>query len=68
MSVLALVRPQRVLAVITGSDGKLMGSFRNFVAWLAVHNRPSREQLGSERSSKWKPESFAAERSSGSLY
>ena len=36
---------QRVLALISGSDGELMGPFRNFVAWLAVHNRPSRKQL-----------------------
>ena len=36
---------QRVLALITGSDGELMGPFRNFAAWLAVHNRPSRKQL-----------------------
>lgn len=36
---------QRVLALISGSDGELMGPFRNFVAWLAVHNRSSRKQL-----------------------
>lgn len=36
---------QRVLAMITGSDGELMGPFRNLVVWLAVHNRPSRKQL-----------------------
>lgn len=45
VSVLALVRPQRVLVVTTGSDGELMVPFRNFVAWLAVHGRPSRERL-----------------------
>ena len=36
---------QRVLALITGFDGELMGPFRNFVAWLAVYHRPSRKQL-----------------------
>lgn len=36
---------QRVLALITGFDGEVMGPFRNFVAWLAVHHRPSRKQL-----------------------
>ena len=36
---------QRVLALITGFDGELMVPFRNFVAWLGVHNRSSRMQL-----------------------
>ena len=37
---------QRVLALVTGFDGELMRPFRNFSAWLGVHNRPSRKQLG----------------------
>ena len=36
---------RRVLALVTGFDGDLMRPFRNFVAWLGVHNRPSRKQL-----------------------
>ena len=36
---------QRVLALVTGFDGELMLPFRNFGAWLGVHNRPSRKQL-----------------------
>ena len=36
---------QRVLALVTGLDGELMRPFRNFVAWLGVHSRPSRKQL-----------------------
>ena len=36
---------QRVLALVTGFDGELMRPFRNFVAWLGVHSRPSRKQL-----------------------
>ena len=36
---------QRVLALITGFDGELVQPFGNFVAWLGVHNRPSRKQL-----------------------
>lgn len=36
---------QRVLALVTGFDGELMRPFRNFAAWLGVHNRPSRKQL-----------------------
>ena len=36
---------ERVLALITGSDGGLLAGFRNFVSWLAVHNKPSRKRL-----------------------
>ena len=36
---------QRVLAVVTGFDGELVRSLRNFVAWLSVHNRPARRRL-----------------------
>ena len=36
---------KRVLALITGFDGELLPSFRNFVSWLAVHNKPSRRRL-----------------------
>ena len=36
---------QRVLALISGFDGELMVPFRNFVAWLGVHNRSSRMRL-----------------------
>ena len=36
---------QRVLALITGVDGELVGPFRNFAAWLGMHNRPSRKEL-----------------------
>ncbi len=36
---------QRVLALVTGFDGELIRPFRNFAAWLGVHNRPSRKQL-----------------------
>ena len=51
---------QRVLALITGSDGELMGPFRNFGAWLAVHNRPSRKQL-----SRLNPERHVLRRRTG---
>ena len=36
---------QRLLALVTGFDGQLMRPFRNFAAWLGVHNRQSRKQL-----------------------
>ena len=36
---------QRLLALVTGFDGELMRPFRNFAAWLGVHNRQSRKQL-----------------------
>ena len=36
----------RILALITGFDGELLASFRNFVSWLAVHNKRSRKRLG----------------------
>lgn len=36
---------QRLLALVTGFDGELMLPFRNFAAWLGVHNRLSRKQL-----------------------
>ena len=36
---------KRVLALMTGFDGELMPAFRNFVSWLAVHNKPSRKRL-----------------------
>ena len=35
----------RVLALITGFDGEVLPSFRNFVSWLAVHHKPSRRRL-----------------------
>ena len=37
---------ERVLALITGFDGKLITQFGNFVSWLAVHNKSSRKALG----------------------
>ena len=36
---------ERILALITGFDGELVPSFRNFVSWLAVHNKRSRNRL-----------------------
>ena len=36
---------ERILALITGFDGELVPSFRNFVSWLAVHNKQSRKTL-----------------------
>ena len=35
----------RILALITGFDGELVPSFRNFASWLAVHNKESRRML-----------------------
>ena len=35
----------RILALITGFDGELVPSFRNFASWLAVHNKQSRQRL-----------------------
>ena len=35
----------RILALITGFDGELAPSFRNFASWLAVHNKQSRKRL-----------------------
>ena len=35
----------RILALITGFDGELVPSFRNFSSWLAVHNKASRKRL-----------------------
>ena len=35
----------RILAQITGFDGELLPSFRNFASWLAVHNKQSRMRL-----------------------
>ena len=35
----------RILALITGFDGELVPSFRNFASWLAVHNKQSRKKL-----------------------
>ena len=35
----------RILALITGFDGELVPSFRNFASWLAVHNKRSRTRL-----------------------
>ena len=35
----------RILALITGFDGELVPSFRNFSSWLAVHNKQSRKRL-----------------------
>ena len=37
--------PGRILALITGFDGELVPSFRNFASWLAVHNKRSRKAL-----------------------
>ena len=39
------LRVERVLALIKGFDGELVPAFRNFVSWLAVHNRRSRKRL-----------------------
>lgn len=36
---------KRILALITGFDGELVPSFRNFASWLAVHNKQSRTRL-----------------------
>ena len=36
---------ERILALITGFDGELAPSFNNFVSWLAVHNKRSRNRL-----------------------
>ena len=36
---------ERILALITGFDGELVPSFRNFASWLAVHNKQSRKRL-----------------------
>ncbi len=36
---------ERILALITGFDGELVPSFRNFASWLAVHNKHSRRRL-----------------------
>ena len=36
---------ERVLALVTGFDGKLLRSFRYFIAWLGVHNRQARPQV-----------------------
>ena len=36
---------ERILALITGFDGELVPSFRNFTSWLAVHNKASRKRL-----------------------
>ena len=36
---------ERILALITGFDGELVPSFSNFVSWLAVHNKRSRNRL-----------------------
>ena len=35
----------RILSLITGFDGELVPSFRNFASWLAVHNKQSRKRL-----------------------
>ena len=35
----------RVLALITGFDGKVLSQFRVFIPWLAVHSKSSREQI-----------------------
>ena len=35
----------RILALITGFDGELVPSFRNFASWLAVHNKQSRKRI-----------------------
>ena len=39
------LRVERVLVLITSFDGELFPAFRNFVSWLAVHNRRSRTRL-----------------------
>ena len=39
------LRVERVLALIKGFDGELVPAFRNFVSWLAVHNKRSRKRL-----------------------
>ena len=39
------LRVERVLALINGFDGELVPAFRNFVSWLAVHNKRSRKRL-----------------------
>ena len=39
------LRVERVLALIKSFDGELVPAFRNFVSWLAVHNRRSRKRL-----------------------
>ena len=36
---------ERILALITGFDGELVPSFRNFGSWLAIHNKQSRARL-----------------------
>ena len=36
---------ERILALITGFDGDLVPSFRNFASWLGVHNKRSRRRL-----------------------
>ena len=35
----------RVLALISGFDGEVMPGFRNFLSWLAVHNKRSRKSI-----------------------
>ena len=35
----------RVLALITGFDGEVLSGFRNFLSWLAVHNKQSRKRI-----------------------
>lgn len=35
----------RVLALITGFDGDVLSQFRVFIAWLAVHSKPSRKRI-----------------------
>ncbi len=35
----------RILALITGFDGALVPSFRNFASWLAVHSKDSRRRI-----------------------
>ena len=35
----------RILALVTGFDGELVPSFRNFASWLAVHNKQSKKCL-----------------------
>ncbi len=39
------LRVERFLALIKSFDGELVPAFRNFVSWLAVHNRRSRKRL-----------------------
>ena len=36
---------ERILALITGFDGELVPTFNNFVSWLAVQNKRSRNRL-----------------------